>query len=356
MISTTRQGVRVSRRHPFLAFLFVLLAGALVIVGASSSGLLASPLTAPATAAAPDLTLSFDAKPAYSEWWLIQPGYTCVNGSADQSAPRKPPSAAFVRDNSPRNVRHGRYSARVVLNPGDQASYTCGAEAVSAIKRLDEREGSESWWAWSWKLPVGWRGTKSWGMLFQFTTNHVLWPSYGMLNFDAAKRNSLRLGLHTGLTPNPGSPTYDSAYQKWVTLLGPRARRPMIYGKWLDFYMHVVWRSRTNGILQIWYRVGGQKRFTELYSNVPGDSALIQVPPHPTSLYNSRHGAPGENGKPGLLLQGGLYRANTGWTNEYWWDGMRRRRNQTSILAGFSQRTAPSGKRPAARRTDLGAD
>jgi hypothetical protein len=21
----------------------------------------------------------------------------------------------------------------------------------------------------------------------------------------------------------------------------------MVYGKWLDFYMHVVWHSRTNG-------------------------------------------------------------------------------------------------------------
>ena len=51
----------------------------------------------------------------------------------------------------------------------------------------------------------------------------------------------------------------------------------MVYGKWLDFYMHVVWRSRTNGILQIWYRVQGQKGFTKLYSDVPGDRALIQV-------------------------------------------------------------------------------
>ena len=109
----------------------------------------------------------------------------------------------------------------------------------------------------------------------------------------------------------------------------------MVYGKWLDFYMHVVWRSRTNGILQIWYRVQGQKRFTKLYSDVPGERALIRVRPHPTLLYNTANGAPGEDGKPGLDLEGGFYRANTRWQNTYWWDGMRRRQTKASILRGF---------------------
>ncbi len=161
------------------------------------------------------------------------------------------------------------------------------------------------------------------------------WPSYGMLNFDAATRNSLRLGLHTGLTPNPGSGSYNAAYEKWVTLLGPHAPRPMVYGKWLDFYMHVVWRSHTSGVLQIWYRVYGQKKFTKLYSDVPGDRALIRVQPHPTLLYNTANGAPGENGKPGLALEGGFYRANAPWKNTYWWDGMRRRQSKAAILRGF---------------------
>jgi len=174
-----------------------------------------------------------------------------------------------------------------------------------------------------------------------------------MLNFDAATTNSLRLGLHTGLTPNPGSVSYNAAYEKWVTLLGPRAPKPMVYGKWLDFYMHVVWRSRTDGLLEIWYRAEGE-RFRKLYSNVPGGGALIQVPPHPTLLYNLRNGAPGENGKPGLELEGGFYRAaGTPWTNEYWWDGMRRRESQAGVLAGFSEPAAllsPSPGPQASRR------
>jgi Polysaccharide lyase len=306
-----------------------------VLVAVSSSRALASLTRSSAHAVESDLTLSFDANPAYSEWRSIQPGFRCVDGSVDRSAPRKSAFAAFVRVRSPGNVRHGRYSAKVVLNPGDHVPYGCEAEAVMAIKGLDEGEGSESWWGWSWKLPPDWQGTNSWGMLFEFTTHHVYWPSYGMLNFDAAKTDSLRLGLHTGLTPNPGSDSYNSAYEKWVTLLGPGSPRPMVYGKWLDFYMHVVWRSRTNGVLQIWYRVDGQKRFTKLYSNRPGDKAVIQARPHPTMLYNTQHGAPGDNGKPGLGLMGGFYRANTPWTNQYWWDGMRRRQSKAVILAGF---------------------
>ena len=291
------------------------------------------------TAALPDLTMSFDAEPAYSEWWSIQPGFKCVHGAV--SGTNKPAAAAFVRDGSAGNVRDGRFSTRVVLRPGDHASYSCAREAVQAINATGEGEGSESWWGWSWKLPVGWRGTDSWGMLFQFTVKAGLWPSYGMLNFDAATTNSLRLGLHTGLTPNPGSRHYDSAYQKWVTLLGPGSPRPMRYGKWLDFYMHVNWRSRTNGVLEIWYREEGGT-FAKLYSNVPDGGALIQAQPHPTLLYNTLNGAPGENGKPGLVLHGGFYRANASWSNEYWWDGMRRRRGEAALLAGFPASAPPS--------------
>jgi len=284
-----------------------------------------------------NLTLSFDATPPDCEWDSIQPGFDCANGEVDRTALAQSPSAAFRRDDSKGNVRDGKYSAKVVLRPGDHAAYTCKAEAAMAIKGIDEGEGSQSWWGWSWKLPVGWRGTDSWGMLFEFTVDAVRWPSYGMLNFDAAKRDSLRLGLHTGLTPNPGSSSFNSAYEKWVTLLGPGAPRPMVYGKWLDFYMHVVWHSRTSGVLEIWYRVDGEQGFTKIYSDVPGGGALIQVPPHPTLLYNTENGAPGENGKPGLELEGGFYRANTPWTNEYWWDGMRRRQSEAALLAGFAK-------------------
>jgi hypothetical protein len=339
------------RRTCFLALL--LLATAVLTAAVSSGGPLASLSKASPRPAQRNLTLSFDANPPYSEFRWIHPGFKCVNGVV--SGISKPYSAAFVRDARKQNVRHGKYSAKVVLNPGDHASYTCRAEAVEVVKPVNEGEGSESWWGWSWKIPRGWRGTAwrgnaRWGMLFEFTVNADLWPSYGMLNFDAATRNSLRLGLHTGLTPNPGSGSYNSAYERLVTLLGPGAPRPMVYGKWLDFYMHVVWRSHRNGILQIWYRAAGKKKFTKLYSNMPRDGALIQAPPHPTLLYNTANGAPGANGKGGLELAGGFYRPNTPWTNTYWWDGLRRRQSKAAILAEFPN-PALVGARPQASTT-----
>jgi hypothetical protein len=338
------------RHRPVLLACLLLVTAMGGVASSTVDDSLALRWTTSAPATARDLTLSFDALPAYSEWWTIQPGYRCVNGLVNLSAPAKPPSAAFRRDASRGNVRHGKYSARIVLNPGDHASYSCKAEAVQAVQRIGEGEGSSSWWAWSWKLPVGWRGTNSWGELFGFTAHHVFWPSYGMVSFDAGSKNSLVLNLHTGLTPNPGASVYSSAYEKSVALLGPRAPRPMVYGKWLDFYMHVAWHSRSNGILEIWYRKAGQRKFTKLYSNVPGGRALIQVRPHPTLLYNTQNGAPGENGKPRLLLKGGFYRAAVNRTNTYWWDGMRRRRTKGSVLAGFRPPSVSHRPRSRAKR------
>jgi hypothetical protein len=156
-----------------------------------------------------------------------------------------------------------------------------------------------------------------------------------MLNFDASTTDSLELRLHTGLTPNPGSDSYNSAYEKRVTLLGPGAPRPMVYGKWLDFYMHVIWRSRTNGgtsdlVPRRWpddvhqALLGGPRR----RGADPGAAA-----PDPALQHRVRR--PGENRQPGVRLEGGFYRANTPWTNGYWWDGMRRRQSEASMLAGF---------------------
>jgi hypothetical protein len=69
------------------------------------------------------------------------------------------------------------------------------------------------------------------------------------------------------------------------------------------------------------------------------------VRPHPTLLYNEANGAPGENGTPGLALEGGFYRANTAWMNTYWWDGMRRRQSKASIEAGFPKPISPVKRR-----------
>jgi hypothetical protein len=116
----------------------------------------------------------------------------------------------------------------------------------------------------------------------------------------------------------------------------------MVYGKWLDLYMHVVWRSRSNGVPEIWYRVEGERQFTNLYSDVPAEGADRGLPVTDPALQHPERSAREGTASPGLTLEGGFYRANAGQKNEYWWDGMRRRSHETSILAGFPF----SGRRP----------
>jgi hypothetical protein len=53
----------------------IFLTSAIAVVAASSSGSLASPANSSGPAVARNLTLSFDGKPAYSEFYSIQPGY-----------------------------------------------------------------------------------------------------------------------------------------------------------------------------------------------------------------------------------------------------------------------------------------
>jgi hypothetical protein len=77
----------------------------------------------------------------------------------------------------------------------------------------------------------------------------------------------------------------------------------------LIHYMH-VWHSRTDGVLEIRYRVDGQKTFSKLYLGRPRQRALIQVPPHPTLSTTTRTAPLAKTGSPGSNSRG-LLRANT---------------------------------------------
>ena len=301
-----------------------------------------------ATAASPDLTLSFDSDPYLSDFDTVMTGYRC--GSSGKVAftlagRSQSPDQAFVRDGVIR--RDGAYSAHVFLHPGDFSSYSCKKEAAVVRKGLGDGEGSEAWYAWSWRFPTTWTGTDSWGTLLEFATNHVFWPSYGQLTFDAAIADRLRMQVKTGHIPSPGAsdfnPTPPNGYKATVTLLGPAtvAPRPFTLGVWHDFYMHIIWRSRSSGVLTIWHRQ--ESGFWEkLYDNTGAQDALITAPPHPTLMYNDANGAPGEGSRPGVSLQAGFYRGQQNVVNDYWFDGFRRRQDETSIVAGFPADNAAS--------------
>jgi hypothetical protein len=118
-----------------------------------------------------------------------------------------------------------------------------------------------------------------------------------------------------------------------VNLLGPGTARPFALGIWHDFIVHFVYKATTNGVLQVWHRVESGV-WELLYSNVPGDNALIQVTPHPTTQWNMRWGAPGEDGLPGeMYFQ--FYRAKPHPTEHLYHAGIRRRQSFTAIRAEF---------------------
>jgi hypothetical protein len=124
----------------------------------------------------------------------------------------------------------------------------------------------------------------------------------------------------------------------------------MVYGRWLDFYMHVVWRSRTNGILQIWYRV---EVSSSSQSSTRTSWRRRAHPGTPASdlLYNTENGALGENGKPGPELERGFYRANTAWTNEYWWGWDEALAERGGDPGGVPEQTHATGPNAAAARS-----
>ena len=290
-----------------------------------------------------DLTLSFDSEPYLGEFDSVHTGYRCrPDGKVDFTGAGQTQRAdqAFVRDGTIK--REGSYSAHIFLHSGDFAPSSCDKESVSAIKGLPDGEGTEGWYGWSWRFPTNWAGTDSWGTLFEImTSDHTRWPSYGQMTFDAAIPGRLRMQLKTGHIPSPGAsafnPTPPNGYRATVTLLGPspEAPRPFTLGIWHDFYMHIAWRSRSNGILTIWHRPEGGS-WEKLYDNTGSRDALIEAPPHPTMMYNDAYGAPGDDGQSGLVLVAGFYRAAQSIVNDYWFDGFRRRQSEAAILGGFS--------------------
>jgi hypothetical protein len=134
------------------------------------------------------------------------------------------------------------------------------------------------------------------------------WPSYRMLNLDAATRDSLRAWSPHRPDPQPRLGVVQLGLRKVSDPTRARPAQADDLGQVAPTCMSCG-EAVPTGVLEIWYRVDGEQRFTKLYSDVPGGAALIQVPPHRTLLY-SQNGAPGENGKPGLRLEEGFYRAD----------------------------------------------
>jgi Polysaccharide lyase len=330
-----------TRRHPSLLGPLRFLTWAALVLIAVIPLASATPV-----ALSPDLTVSFDAEPAYSEFAPsgIWPGFTC-DGSMQfvQS-----PSEAYVRD--PVVRRHGTYSARVHARSDGYHGYGRDCTRLRTQALVDdsvanEKQGSEGWYAFSIRLPTSFPTLRGWATVWEFAADGATHPAYGMLPFDITD-DSLSVIFHTGLTPNPGSPIFDPAYNASERVLGPGAPRSFTKGVWHDIYFHVVWSAGRQGdvtpVFTLWHREEGGA-WAKLYSNQPNSGALIQRSVHPTLMYNTQYGTPGESGTNGLHYGNiGLYRPAPGPTVDFWLDGFRRRQNEAAILAEFPTSAPPA--------------
>jgi hypothetical protein len=330
-------------------------AGSVTLLGGGSG-------SAPIGKSLPDYTVDFETPGNYSEGpgEDVFPGVVC-NTSADVHPDAGAPlfqsvSSAFGMDSS--TAAHGSHSAHVNAPPGARASYSCAKEDVHMNLENWEVQGDEVWIGFSYKLPTDWQGSVGWGRLLEWIANAHFFPSFGTDIFNINDPNNLTLTFHTGLTPNPGSASLDPAYNKQYVILGsigaddPPGSTPPPETKnvWHTMIVHVLWESgndpsHPNGVWQVWHREQGQSGFQEIFSNVNGDHASVQVAPFPTAMYNTQYGTPGDQSSnpndTGNHTEWGIYSANTSWTRSYWLDDVIRRSSATSIMQNYGVSSLP---------------
>ena len=142
-------------------------------------------------------------------------------------------------------VREGNSAARFTAQQG--YSRFGANEDTEAVWHSGEREGDDYWYAWSTLFPTDWQSPYHWGIFAQW---HAPLPTSPIIAFDASA-DTASLDVHTGLTDaTRNSFAYDHSYPLLSTL---------DKGHWNDFVMHVRWTRTTNGVIQVFHRVEGQR-------------------------------------------------------------------------------------------------
>ena len=246
----------------------------------------------------PNYTGSFNAEPPYSDFWTYTGGTTCtppitVVHSLSQLIPRD----SAVR-------RHGTYSGRVTLRPGDHINNICSVDGVQLYAFPgDIINGSETWIGWSWRFPTGGITSGSFnGIMEAGVGNGFYHPQYGCHGVQAqppGPNMNIVWTMQVGHKPGPGAsdfnPTPPNGYKADEYLLGPNGPRPLTLNVWHDFYAHFIFSAYhgltagqidapgahtiLTGVMEIWHREEGQV-WEKLYSNLNNGTALINRAPH----------------------------------------------------------------------------
>lgn len=294
----------------------------------------------------PDLDFSFDAEPAYGEFsdGIGNTSYGCPN--LTPPGEKYPRSKTLPRDATIR--RHGPYSCRVTTF-SDTWAAACDGRRGNFVHTGDEpgeTVGSEAWYSLMLRIPADFKPVPQWCQPMDHNVHAFYWPCYGHVFFNlyGGSDPNLEIVFHTGLTPGPGSSSFGPEIDKSVPLLGPEGVRPFTQEKWHDLKYHVVWSPGRPGdpepVFDIWHRQEGESGFTKVYSAS-----------HPTMIYNTKNGAPGENGLPGLRRQIGCYGGKGALPRNpvvYWVDGICNRKTEAEIDKVFPNVAPPAKVRKVA--------
>lgn len=141
-------------------------------------------------------------------------------------------------------ARYGRYSVRVTIRPGDRALSADTAKRknrAELLKRTGERQGTESWWAWSVYFPTAYRPNPGTGFntftQWRGGTNGIP-PSVSFAVDTGKAPASLELRVAGGSTGNP-------VKRAW------RFAR-LVKNKWYDLVFHIRWSSTRTGFVELW--------------------------------------------------------------------------------------------------------
>jgi len=135
-------------------------------------------------------------------------------------------------------VRDGRFAARFVVKPGDHWAGLMGGERAEVAKGVGEREGMESYWAWSTYFPESFRSDPNAG-----------WQMFTQWHSSANDNES-------GVTFQVDHERLVVRYQGGVNPTGTVWKHydlgPLVRGRWNDFIFHVRWSSGPNGLIDVW--------------------------------------------------------------------------------------------------------
>lgn len=133
-------------------------------------------------------------------------------------------------------VREGTYAARFEVKPGDHWAGLVGGERAEVAKGVGEKEGMESYWAWSTYFPKSFVSDPraGWQMFTQ-------WHSTSTTNNAGV---SFQVDHERLVVRFDGGPTGN----EWKF----RDLGPLVRGTWTDFIFHVRWSPGQDGAIDVW--------------------------------------------------------------------------------------------------------